>query len=121
MKSSKALFQIFQSLDCRSRIGRLKHEITRDQNIRARVKILLVYRADDIGARQVEQIVVAPERARHVGPLRPAIIRFRQPIALEHRPHAAVEHEDALLQKLYKVIPVHIFLLIPCFPIRLHR
>jgi hypothetical protein len=60
--------------------------------------------ADDIGARQHEYVAVAFEIARvRAEPFSPELL-LRQLVALNHRPHRAVEDEDAVREK--RVEPV---------------
>ena len=55
--------------------------------------------ADHVGARQDQQVVVALEILRVVLEPLAAEVRFRQLVALDHRPHRAVEDEDALRER----------------------
>ena len=54
-----------------------------------------MYRFDDFGARQGEQVVVASERDRVVGVSVAAEIVLLQLVRLDHRTHSAVEDENA--------------------------
>ena len=56
-------------------------------------------RADDIGLRQHQQIVVAFQVVRVRRELGPAIVGFTELVALDHRTHRAVEDQDALLEQ----------------------
>jgi hypothetical protein len=51
--------------------------------------------ADDVGPRQDQQVVVALQILRMILEPLAAEVRFRQLVALDHRPHRAVEDEDA--------------------------
>jgi hypothetical protein len=56
--------------------------------------------------RDREQVVVALQIARMIvqpARTRAAEIGFAEPLALHHRPHRAVEHEDALVQQAGKL------------------
>ena len=52
-------------------------------------------RADDVGPRQHEHVAVALEVARMVREAVAAEVGLRQLVALDHRPHRAVEDQDA--------------------------
>ena len=54
---------------------------------------------DDVGPRQHEQVVVAAQIARMRREALAAEIGLGQLVALDHRPHRAVEHEDALREQ----------------------
>ena len=54
--------------------------------------------ADDVGLAQREQVVVALLVAAVVGEPLAAVVGLGQAVGLDHRPHGAVEHEDALAQ-----------------------
>jgi len=56
--------------------------------------------ADHIGSGEREELVVALDFARVVSKMVPTEICFRESIALEHRPHGSIEHQDALSQQL---------------------
>ena len=68
------------------------------EDIDTRVEILPMYRTDDFGARDVEQVVIAFERSGEIGKLFATVIRFGQFKALYHRPHPSVEDQDALVK-----------------------
>ena len=55
--------------------------------------------ADDLGPGEREQVVVAPERLRVVGEARAPEVVLRERVALDHRAHGAVEHEDAFAEE----------------------
>ena len=55
---------------------------------------------DDVGPREAQQIVAAFELLRVVGELRAAKVALFELVRLDHRPHRAVEHEDASEQQL---------------------
>ncbi len=51
---------------------------------------------DGVGTGQAQEVVVAPQVPRMSRePLAPEV-RLGEPVALEHRAHRAVEHQDAL-------------------------
>jgi hypothetical protein len=50
---------------------------------------------DHVRARQRQEVVVATQRYRVAGKARAAEVGFLQTIALDHRAHGAIEHEDA--------------------------
>ena len=54
----------------------------------------------DVGARQDQQIVVALEILRVILEPLAAEVRLGQLVALDHRPHRAVEDEDALRERV---------------------
>jgi hypothetical protein len=60
--------------------------------------------AHDAGLREREQVVVALEVARMVLEARAAIAGFVELVALDHRAHRAVEHEDALPDELVQLL-----------------
>ena len=62
----------------------------------AGLEVLLVDLGDDVGPRQHEDVVVAPQIVRMVREPLAAEIGFGQLMPLDHRPHRAVEDEDAL-------------------------
>ncbi len=51
---------------------------------------------DDVGASQGEQIVVALQRAGMIPEAGTAEVVFPQLVALDHRSHCPIEHQDAL-------------------------
>jgi len=55
--------------------------------------------ADHVRPRQDQQVVVALEIVPMIPESLAAEIRFRQPIPLDHRPHRAIEEEDACGEK----------------------
>ena len=59
-------------------------------------------REDDVGAGQHEHVVVAAQIPGMRLEALAAEIRFRQLVALNHRAHGAVEHEDALGEQLFQ-------------------
>ena len=81
----------------RGRIERIRFE-----NIRAGFKVLVVNRTNHRGPRQREQIVVTAQITFPIDKSLATIFRFRQSIALDHRAHRAVEHENALRQRALK-------------------
>ena len=54
--------------------------------------------ADEIGAREGQQVVGAVEVAGVVAEALAPERALVEPLALDHRPHGAVEHEDAAVQ-----------------------
>ncbi len=54
--------------------------------------------ADELGLGQRQQVVVALLVAAVVGEPLAAVVGLGQAVGLDHRPHRAVEHEDALAQ-----------------------
>ena len=52
--------------------------------------------ADDVRAREIQQVVVSHEVARPVGKPRAAVVRFIEPAVLHHRAHRTVEDDDTL-------------------------
>ena len=56
--------------------------------------------ADDLRARNGKQVIVAAQVAMEVLETLPAILGLGEPMALDHRAHGAVEHEDALLERV---------------------
>ena len=71
-------------------------EGARFENVRPGRQIPGVNAADDLGFCQQQQVVVAFQVVRMVGEARTAIVGFGELATLDHRPHRAVEHEDAL-------------------------
>ena len=57
---------------------------------------------DDRRIGQTENIIRAFEIARMIRELRTAETGFIQPVALDHRPHRAVEDEDAAVEQFAK-------------------
>ena len=55
-------------------------------------------RVDQIGACQGEQLVVALQFARRIGQPVAAEISLLEVVALDHRAHRPVDHQDALAQ-----------------------
>ena len=70
------------------------------QNIGARLQIGVVDLADHFRLAEHQQIVVAFEIAGPVAEAAAAKILLLQPVALDHRAHAAVQHHDALRELL---------------------
>ena len=65
-------------------------------------KDTLVGLLDDCGTREAEDVVGAPEITRMGRELHAAVSRLVEPVALDHRPHRAVEDEDAAIEQLTK-------------------
>jgi hypothetical protein len=80
--------------------NRRRVEGVRLEDVRARLEVLHVDLADHLGTRKAEEVVVPAQVLREVLEPLAAILRLGQPIALDHRAHGAVEHEDALLQRV---------------------
>ena len=66
------------------------------QDVGAGIQVGLLDLGDDLRLGQQQQVVVALDVARPVGETLATVVRFFQPIALDHGAHAAVEDEDAL-------------------------
>jgi hypothetical protein len=77
---------------------RLRVERVGLDDVRAGFEIRAMDLLDDVRLRQIEDVRRALEIARMIGELRAAIRLFVQPVALDHRPHRAVEDENASLQ-----------------------
>ena len=60
-----------------------------------RPEVVGVDALDHVGTREAEQIVVALEVVRMAGKARPAEVGLGKIAGLDHRPHRAVEHDDA--------------------------
>src|SRR5258705_12489469 len=60
--------------------------------------------ANDVGARQDEQVVVPPQVARMLAKPLTAEVSLRQLVPLDHGPHRAVEDEDTFLEKLVQLL-----------------
>ncbi len=91
-------------------VGQLRHLVVflRDgggaegvglDQVRARGQVLLVDLADDLGARQQQQFVVALHVHRMAGEALAAVLRLGQLVALDHGAHRAVQDQDALAQQ----------------------
>ena len=64
------------------------------QDVRARLQVGRVDGADDAGLGQGEEVVVPLEITGPVGkPLAP-VVPLTQPVALDHRPHRPIQHQD---------------------------
>jgi hypothetical protein len=66
------------------------------------LEVLLVYREDDVRARQHQHVVVAAQLFRVRCEALAAEIFFGQLMALNHRAHRPIEHEDALGQNMFE-------------------
>ena len=62
-------------------------------------EVLRVDRADDVRAREHEDVAVALQIARMCANRVAAEVRFRQLVPLDHRPHRAVEDEDPAFEQ----------------------
>ena len=85
-------------------------------DVAAGLEVLAVDAGDDVGPRQHEQVVVAPEIARMVREPLAAEVRLGQLVALDHRPHRAVEDEDPRRQQRVELGP-HVRLHRHAFPV----
>ncbi len=81
----------------RNRVG---VEGVRADDVGTGVEILAVDAGDDLGLGQRQQVVLAAQVARMVGEALAAEVGLGQLVTLDERAHRAVEHEDALAQKL---------------------
>ena len=91
-------------------VGHVLHAVVRQRHgvggegvglddVGARLEVGGVDRADDVGLREREQVVVPAELPRPVGePLAP-VLPLAQAVGLDHRAHGAVEHQDPLGQQ----------------------
>src|SRR5205807_10607389 len=68
-------------------------------DVGAGLEVLVMDRGDRIGPREDQEIVVAAQILRVPREPLAAEIRFRQPEALDHRPHCAVKDENALREE----------------------
>ena len=64
--------------------------------------------ADDVGPRQVEQVVAAAQLSGQLAEPLAAVVRLGEPVALDHRAEAAVEQQDALLQGVVESVVRHL-------------
>src|SRR5258706_144592 len=87
------------------------------RDVGARLEVLRVDLADHLRARDGEEVVVAAQVLAEILEALAAELRFREVVALDHRAHGAVEHEDALLEGIlergksgracgYRLVPV---------------
>ena len=67
-------------------------------------EIFAVNLANDVRLRDRQQIVVALDVAGPVRKARAAIVRLAELVALDHRAHGAVEHQDALAQLRFDAV-----------------
>ena len=74
----------------------IKQLIARGHAYEAGGEVLFVDLADDVGPRELEQLVVALQVLRMVLEALAAVGRLVEPVALDHRAHRAVEDHDAL-------------------------
>ena len=74
-------------------------EGVRFDDVGAGREVLVMDGADDVGPREDEDVAVALQVARMIGEALAAEVRFGQLVALDHRPHRAVEDEDAALEQ----------------------
>ncbi len=75
---------------------RVRVERARLDHVGARVEVRGVDSVNHLGLGEHEEIVVALEIARMIREARAAVIGLRRAVALHHRPHRAVEHDDAV-------------------------
>jgi hypothetical protein len=66
-------------------------------------EVLRVNRPDHAGLRQHQQIVVALEVLRVIGEALAAVVRLRQPVALDHGAEGAVEDQNAIPQQDFEL------------------
>ena len=72
-------------------------------DVGAGLEIGIVDRANDVGPRQHQEVVVALEVVRMAGEAGAAIVGLAEPVALDHRAHRAVQDQDALLEQMRRV------------------
>jgi hypothetical protein len=78
---------------------RLRVEGVRLEDVGAGLEIQAVDLLDDRGLRQDEEVVVALDVLRMVPKTSAAVGRLVQRAGLDHGPHRAIDHGDALLQE----------------------
>ena len=74
---------------------RVRVEAVRLDDVGACLEIVPVNAGDDVGTRQREHVAVPLEIARVIAKSIAAIVGLSGLVPLDHRPHCAVEHEDA--------------------------
>ena len=74
-------------------------EGVRRDDVGAGLEVLAVDGPDDVGLAQAEQVAVAAHLLVPVGEPVAAVARLVEPVALDHRAHRAVDHQDALAQE----------------------
>ena len=74
-------------------------------DVGTRLQIGVMDRADDIGARQGQEVVVALDVVRMVREPGAAKVRLAQPVALDRGPHRAVEDQDPILERGVELEP----------------
>ncbi len=84
--------------------GRVRVERVGLDDVRARGEVLPVNRADELRLGEHEQVVRALEVDRRVGEARAAEVGFTEPVALDHRPHRAVEDQDPAVEERAKLV-----------------
>jgi hypothetical protein len=67
--------------------------------VRACLEVLAVDAADQVGLGQAQQVVVPPQVTGPVREPLAAVVRLLELVPLDHRPHGAVEDEQALLER----------------------
>ena len=62
-------------------------------------QVLVMDCADHVRSRQDQDVAVSLEIARVIGEARPTEVRLAQLVSLNHRPHRAIEDQDAAIEK----------------------
>ena len=70
------------------------------KNVCACGEILVVNFADDLWARQREQVIITAQVAFPGGEAITTVFKLGQPVTLDHGAHGTIEHKDALRQRL---------------------
>src|SRR5206468_12640170 len=94
----------------RSLRDRVAAERVRLDDVAAGREILMVNVGDDLGPRQVEQVEIAAHIAIVFRETVAPEVRLREPMALHHRPHRAIEEEDPFGEQRaqsYRGVRVH--------------
>ena len=73
-------------------------------DVGARLEVFVVDAANDVGAREDEQIVVPLEIARVPAQSLAAKVRFGRRVPLDHRPHRAIEDQDPVREQLVELL-----------------
>ena len=68
-------------------------------DVRAGGQIFGVDAANDLGAGEQQEVVVALKVMRVPGKVRAAIVGFLQLVTLDHRAHGAIQNQDALFEQ----------------------
>src|SRR5690606_17081921 len=87
---------LFQAVICLGNPGGV--EAVGFDNIGASFKISPVDISDNVGLGEAQQVVVATQVPVKISKAFAAIILLAQAVALDHRPHATIQDENALLQ-----------------------